>query len=81
MLTRNACFGRVSAKTEVHRPTGIHNIFAAIDASDVYECIPAVRPSICSHIPLLCAGVTNNILLLLYQLWLLLQLFLWTQLQ
>ena len=25
-------------------------------ASDVYECIPAVKPSICSHIPLECAG-------------------------
>ena len=77
----NACFRGVSAKTEVHRPTGFHNIFAAIDASDVYECIPAVKPSICSHILLLCAGVTNNILLLLYPLWLLFLLFLSPQLQ
>jgi hypothetical protein len=32
----------VPAQTEVHRPPGIRNIFAAIAASDVYECIPAM---------------------------------------
>ena len=52
----NACFMRVPAKTEVHQPPGFRNIFASIAASDVYECIPAVKPSICSHIPLECAG-------------------------
>ena len=40
----------------MHRPPGFRNIFAAIAASDVYECIQAVKPSICSHIPLECAG-------------------------
>ena len=71
----NACFRGVSAKTEVHRPNGFRNIFAAIDASDVYKCILAVKLSICSHIPLLWAGVTNIILLLFYQLYQLLPLF------
>ena len=52
----NACFLSVPAKTEVHQPPGFRNNFAAISASDVYECIPAVKPSICSHIPLECAG-------------------------
>ena len=47
---------RVQAKTEVHQPPGFHNIVALIAASDVYGCIPAVKPSICSHIPLECAG-------------------------
>ena len=51
----NACFLSVPAKTEVHQPSGFSNNFAVISASDVYECIPAVKPSICSHIPLECA--------------------------
>ena len=52
----NACFIRVPAKTEVHRPAGFRNIFALIVASGVYKCILAVKPSICSHIPLEYAG-------------------------
>jgi hypothetical protein len=63
----NTRFLVVPAKKEVHRPPGFRNVFAAIAASDVYECIPAVKPSICSHISLLCAGGTKYILLLLYQ--------------
>ena len=55
----NACFLGVPAKTEVHRPPGFRNIFAAMAASDVYECIPAVKGIICSHIPLLRAGGTK----------------------
>ena len=52
----NACFMRVQATTEVHQPPGFRNIFASMAASDVYECIPADKPSICSDIPLECAG-------------------------
>ena len=32
----NACFMRVPAKTELHHPPGLRNIFASIAASDVY---------------------------------------------
>jgi hypothetical protein len=46
----------VPVKTELHQPPGFRNISASIAASDVYECILAVKPSICSHIPLECAG-------------------------
>ena len=67
----HACFLGVQAKTEVHQPPGFRNIFAAIAAADVYECIPAVKGSICSHIPLLRAGGTKQILLLLYRLYVL----------
>jgi hypothetical protein len=48
----NACFFGVPAQTEVHRPPGFRNIFAAIAASDVWECIPAVKPWFRSHTPL-----------------------------
>ncbi len=59
-MVLNACFLGISAKTEVHRPPGFCNVFAVMAASDVYECIPAIKPSTCSHIPLLCAGVIKN---------------------
>jgi hypothetical protein len=42
----NAGFLGVPAKTEVHQPPGYRNIFAAIAASDVYECTAAVKPRI-----------------------------------
>ncbi len=64
MTVLNTCFFRVSglsAKMEVHRPTGFRNIFAEIAASYVHYCIPAVQSSICSHIPLLCADVTRAV--------------------
>ena len=48
----NACFGGVSAKKEVHTPSGFHYIFAAIAACSMYECFtscfapvkPGIRP-------------------------------------
>ncbi len=52
-------------QTEVHQPPGFRNIFYAIAALDVYECILAVKPGICIHVPLLCAGGTIFLLLLL----------------
>ncbi len=46
-----ACLGGALAKTEVQSP-GFGNIFAVMDASDVYECILAVNTSIWLLIPI-----------------------------
>ena len=45
-------FPRKSAKTEMHWSHGFCSTYAAIAASDVYECMQTVKPSICSHIQL-----------------------------
>jgi hypothetical protein len=39
----NTCLGG-AGPTEVHRPPGFRNIFAATAASDVHECIRLLNP-------------------------------------
>ena len=63
------CFGGSLAKMEVYRPPGIVNIFTAIAACYVYECIQGNRASLWHHVPLWSAGEISNILLLLCQLY------------
>ena len=42
----DACFGGVSARKEVHTPSGFRNIFAPTAGPYINECFPPVKPCI-----------------------------------
>jgi hypothetical protein len=56
---------------EVHKPPGIGNIFAAIAACYVYECIQGNSTSLWHHMPLWGAEKNSGILLQLCHLYVL----------